>query len=176
MYKKNNSGLKLIFCIVLLGLVTVGAGVLFFIDNKEEKPSAEKDNQTIVVADDTSSQDEVASYEISTKYCKLYFPEIWRDKIEVRCTEKEGYKAAFYGVTEGKESKHLFDVCFDSDKGILLGYLEYEDTIVNISVDIKELEFDDSWNQEEIDLIYSMQEEMNFVIDTLGKNEHYVEP
>ena len=40
---------------------------------------------------------------------------------------------------------------------------------------MKEVEFDDTWTQEEIDQIYAMQEDMNFLMASLSKNENYIE-
>ena len=99
-----------------------------------------------------------------------------KNQIEVKYTDDAGYKAEFYGSVKGKDAVHLFDVCFNSDDGFLLGFIQNDEEIINISIDMKELEFDDSWEQEEINELYAMQEDMNFLMESLSKIENYVEP
>ena len=184
--KKNNNGLTIGLFIILIILMLISVGIFLLKDKNDDKAT---ETEKLFVEEQTNeessqesqgmsdvSQYEVESYEIETKYCKFYFPKIWEEQIEVKYSEEFGYKAEFYGIIEGKESKHLFDICFNSDDGDLLGYLEDKDGIINISIDVMELQFDDSWKQEDIDQIYSMQEEMNFVIESLSKNGNYVEP
>lgn len=144
-------------------------------DNKSdsiEQVQQEQSNENYT----NNTWEDVEDFEINSKYCKLYFPIKWEDKVEIKFSEEPTYKVDFYGVSVNKTEIHLFSVCFNSDDGELLGYLENEEEIVNISIDVKELEFDDSWKEEEIDQIYAMQEEMNYVMDTLNRNENYIEP
>lgn len=115
------------------------------------------------------------AFEIETKYCSLYYPEKWKNHVDIRYSETAGYKVEFYGSIEGKEEMHLFDVCFNSDDGTLLGYFDRKE-VVNISVDVMEISFGADWTQKEMDQIYSMQEDVNFVIEKLELEEDYVNP
>lgn len=169
--KKKNTTKMLVIIFIVLVIVNL-AGILFILKDKDNENNGSANN-------DISNQnkiEEVSSFEIETKYCKLYFPEIWKKQIEVKFSEDLGYKTEFYALIENKESKHIFDVCFNSDNGFLLGYLEKNDEIINISIDVMDLTFDDSWTQEEMNEIYSMQEEVNYVIESLKKIDYYVEP
>lgn len=198
--RKKSSKLILSFCAILLIVIIVFVVTIVIKNIKNDQESDEQNTSSTVEADNEtlvdeneeivveenketideksndSIQDETAFYEIETKYCKLYFTETWKEQIEVRYSEEAGYKAEFYGLVEGKDAQHLFDVCFNSDDGDLLGYLDNEGEIVNISIDVMELEMDKSWTQEELDQLYSMQEEMNYVMNSLSRNENYVEP
>jgi hypothetical protein len=93
----------------------------------------------------------------------------------VKYSNEAGYKVEFYGNIKGKEEIHLFDVCFNSDDGTLLGYFDRKEA-VNISIDVKEVSFNVDWTQKEMDHIYSMQEDVNFVIDKLELEDDYVNP
>lgn len=137
-----------------------------------------KGNDSAEVKHDLSYLDGVSAYEIETEYCKLYFPEVYKENLEIEYTEDSGYKVEFYAKVEDKAPKHIFDICFNSDDGDLLGYIDDKENeeIINLSVDVKNLEFDDSWTQDEMDQVYAMQEEQNFVIDSLTKIENYVVP
>ena len=143
-------------------------------EEKNEGKNEEKSEAKDETKDD--AKEEVSLYEIETDYCKLYFPKTWKEQIEVKYTDEMGYKAEFYGTVKGKDAVHLFDVCFNSDDGFLLGFIQNDDEIINISIDMCELEFDDSWKQEEIDELYAMQEDMNILMESLSKIENYVEP
>lgn len=177
--KRNN--LIPILSIILGILLIVCIGLFFTKDDDNKKKTSTQDETMVTVEDEESKEDSgdnslEASIEIQTDYCKLYFPESWKEQIKVKISKEAGYKVQFYGLVEGHEPQHLFDVCFNSDEGMLLGYLENGDEVVNLSIDLMEFEFDESWKQEEIDQIYAMQEEMNFVMNTLSKNDNYVEP
>lgn len=169
--KKKNTTKILSIIFVVLVIVNL-VGFLFLLKDKDDDNSGNINN-------DISNQntiEEVSNFEIETKYCKLYYPEVWKDQIELKETEEFGYKVEFYSLIQGKEAKHIFDVCFNSDDGNLLGYLKSDDDIINISIDVMELNFDDNWKQDEIDEVYAMQEEMNYVMDTLSNNANYVVP
>lgn len=170
----NKKNLVLSLSAIILVAIILFAGGCTKEDKKDEQSKEQNKEQLDKQNNDFDT--DVAFFEIETKHCKLYFPEKWEEQIEVKYTEEAGYKAEFYGLVENKEAQHLFDVCFNSDDGELLGYLENKDEIINISIDVMEPEFGNGWTQEEIDQIYSMQEELNFVMNTLGKNENYVEP
>lgn len=126
--------------------------------------------------EENTNEEERASLEIETKYCTLFFPKEWEEQIETNIVEQDGYKVEFYGLVEGKESQHVFDICFNSDDGDLLGYLKQNGEAINLSVDIFDINFDNSWKTDEMDQIYAIQEEYNFVIKMLDDNENYVNP
>jgi len=183
---KKNKKYVVSICILVVVLTAVCIGVFGLKGNKDDQKlvvenetiSEEQSNEFLESSESDEEDIQVLSdyYEIETKYCKLYFPEVWKENIEIVDKEEMGYKVGFYGRIDNKEAQLLFEVCFNSDDGELLGYLELEENIVNISIDINDIVFDDSWEEEEMNQIYTMQEEVNFVIDTLKMNENYVIP
>ena len=171
--------------IVLLILLIVCFVIIFLkkqtnkeqVDNTKNKPIQEQELQEQESQEknkqEKNKEDEI--WTIKTKYpCELHFPKMYSDKIEVKYVEDEGYKVEFYGLVKNKHEKHLFDVCFNSDYGTLIGYIETDKDIVNISIDVMEIEFSDDFKQEEINEIYTLQEQMNFIIENLTNNNNYV--
>ena len=168
---KNKLLVRALIALVLL-VCCVGAGVLYL--NKYDSTDVPNGNNPSTPYYDERLDDAI---EVETTYCKLYFPKEYEEELLVKYSEEFGYKVEFYGNIEGKEEVHLFDICFNSDDGDLLGYFNNNgDQVVNVSVAMFELEFDDSWTEEEKNMIYGMQEEWNFVVLSLNKNENYVEP
>ena len=160
--------------IVLILLVVIGIGLIFIIDNNKKIETNDYVKVSALSDEDKEKLDN--AIEIKTDYCTLYYPSIYKEDLEVKYSNDTGYKAEFYGKVKGKEEVHLFDICFNSDDGDLLGYLEYDEENINMSFEVNELSFDDSWKQKNIDKMYAMQEEVNFVLAALGTNENYVEP
>lgn len=165
---------KIIFIAVVCILIVLIGGFILVLGkaDKEKMWEANKEDKNV---QSMNEQEEINSFEIETKYCTLYYPEIWKEQIEINFSDEVGYKVEFYGNVDGKESKHLFNICFNSDDGDLLGYFDSEE-VVNVSVERIDLEFDSDWTDEEQTQIYAMQEEMNFVVDMLDKEENYVNP
>ena len=160
MKKKN---LTIIGAVLLIIAVCMG-GILL---TKDQTPNNDKSNLG-----------EIDALKVETKYGELYYPDTYEDCVETKINDENGYKVEFYGLVDGKEPQHIFDVCFNSDDGDLLGYIDNTkaEEIVNLSIDLIELDFDDSWTDDEMNFIYSMQDERNFVIDNLKRIDNYVEP
>lgn len=143
-------------------LLVIAIGILF------SKSNSNTDHKVNVIEND-------GLLEIETKYCSLYYPSKWKDSITVKYSNEAGYKIEFYGNIKKKETLHLFDICFNSDDGELLGYFNREEA-VNVSFNVYEVKFDETWTQDEKDQIYSMQEDVNYIIKMLEKEDDYVNP
>ena len=185
MNDKKKKYIRVVCIISVIFGIVVGIGALFFTNKEKDEIhvmeiiNKQKENEEKTKVSDGIIEDDErinSAIEIETSYCMLYFPREYEENFEVKYKEEAAYKVEFYGLVEGKDAQHLFDVCFNCDEGDLLGYLENEGEIINISIDMIDLKFDDTWESDEIDKIYSLQEEMNFVVDTLNKNKNYVEP
>ena len=168
---KNKLSIRCVIVLVLL-VCCVCAGVWYL--NKDKDTDMPSGNNQVNPYYDERLDDAI---EVETNYCKLYYPSEYKNELVVKYSENYGYIVEFYGSLEGKDEVHLFDICFNSDDGDLLGYFENTgDQVVNVSVSIFDLEFDDSWTEEEKNIIYGMQEERNFVVDSLSLDENYVNP
>lgn len=171
--RRRENRIILIVIVCILALIIGGITLIFGDKGKNKDTELEKTDKNTEI---TNDQEEIDSFEIETEHCTLYYPLTWAEQIEVEFSEEAGYKVEFWGNVDGKEAKHLFNICFNSDDGDLLGYFEREDEVVNVSVERIDLDFDSDWTEEEQNQIYAMQEEMNYVIDMLNKDENYVNP
>ena len=169
--KKNSLFFKVIIGLIVLSVVIMG--IVFIDTDKNEKNN---DYVKISALNNEEKKKLDNAIEVETEYCTLYYPSEYKENLEVEYSDNSGYKAGFYGKVDGKEAVHLFDICFNSDEGSLLGYLDFDKEAVNMSFEVNELSFDDSWKQKDIDKMYAMQEEVNFVLAALGTNDNYVEP
>lgn len=181
--EKNKFGIKVALCVIIIAVIT---GLLLFALGRlgGNIPGPDKmDNQDIVSNDSDVNKNESYpsptpdirdSYSVETKYCALSFPEEWNGFFSYEIVEENGYGVVFYGIVEGKENQRLFSILFDHDEGNTIGYLETEEGNINVSVSVFEFKPGDDWTEEEVDFIYGMQEEMNYVIEKLQENERFI--
>ena len=174
--KKKTSPLVPILCLIigiLLGVILI---MVFF---DKEKPEVEVEGSTAVAEEDAKEENVKSSieemleteeaFEIETSYGKLYFPKKWENQVRVEAVEGDAYTVQFFGTVEGKPEQHLFNVVCGGTDGILVGtwgdmpvYIMYADIAV-----------DDTWTQEELDTIYAMQEDVNYLMGMLSKDESF---
>ena len=108
------------------------------------------------------------TYDISTEYCTLQYPEKWKDKVETNVSEGEVYTVAF-SATVNDETYSLFDICFGGEQGYAIGEINVNAQTIPVSVVTYELAFSDGMEQEtQMDLL-AMQEDVNTVIQSLGQ-------
>jgi hypothetical protein len=55
-----------------------------------------------------------------------------------------------------------------------IGVLNLESNSVYIAFSYADLKFDDTWTQNEKDIVYGMQEQINYIIDCLEAEENFV--
>lgn len=124
------------------------------------------DQLPLVQNDDSSDSEDLV---VETPYCSLYFPGKWEQNLVVESIDGEIYGVAFWGKMGFKDPQKLFTISFGGTEGILLGELE-NDSGEKIPVYVIPIEFfpDEDWTKDEIDGIYSMQEEMNYLISKLS--------
>lgn len=103
---------------------------------------------------------------IETAYGDLLFPGKWEDNLQVEQPDEKTVE--FYGCVKGHAPVLLFTLNYESENGDIMMELVTEDhAVVSLGIDISEIEFEGMWNDEEMDLIYSMQEDMNYLMDSL---------
>lgn len=106
-----------------------------------------------------TTQETGDTYTIKTSIGKIHYPAEWKDQIR---TERTKNRIAFYANMEGKPEQLLFTLEFGESQGYLLGKLNGTDVYVVEG----ELNFDDTWTDEEKNMIRSMQDAVNTIIDT----------
>lgn len=146
---KKHSKKILLICIPVILAVALIAGLVWSY------------SQTHVGGKDIS---DASVYE--TRYCKLYYPAAWADQVQVQVVEDI---ASFAMVTERGDVCPLFDVLFQQEKGIYLGDLNMgKETKVPVSLFFYDLGENSGLSAEEIPLYYSMQEDVNYLIERLS--------
>lgn len=115
---------------------------------------------------------DVQEIQINTPYCTLYFPGTWQDMLRTEQTElpeADSLVVAFYGKLEAHEDQHVFDILIQNEKtedslGAILctdGEKRYVTTVFYSTDSIE------SWPETDKNLIYAMQEDINYIIDKL---------
>ena len=103
---------------------------------------------------------------IETVYGDLLFPGKWEDNLQVEQPDEKTVE--FYGCVKGHDPVLLFTMNFESEYGDIVMELVTEDhTVVSLGIDISEIDFEGRWSDEKMNLIYSMQEDMNYLMDSL---------
>lgn len=169
--------------IVVLGcvIVLVVAGMILIQAKRPEQETvavpattvAKQETVTAEVLQTTETEPPMVA--IETPYCTLYYPEQWADNLRTEITGEEFDMAVgFYG-TVAQEEYLLFTLYFGGAEGFPAGVLEIQDGVMlDVTLDIADLEMNDSWNQEETERICAMQEAMNDVLSYLEMEEKFV--
>lgn len=133
--------------------------------------SASTENSSLTVGSPDDSREAI---EISTKYGTLLYPKEWESNLRTEIVDSDVYKVEFYGTVEGKKEQHLFDLSFNGTEGYNLGTLTTETgEAVQINIESYDFEFDDSWAEDEKNLICAMQEDINYTIGMLAENGNF---
>lgn len=106
---------------------------------------------------------------IDTPHGELHYPSKWADDLTTRIDEMNGYTVAFYCSMEGHEDVYLFAVHFGGGQGSYVKTVwDGNGNSVDIRLSVTELSLDDTWTQEESDVAYAMQEDLNYLLEKLG--------
>lgn len=175
--KKKNSPLVPILCLIIGILIGIIAAMVFF-----NKDNGKSDSSTATVEQtDANEAEEVKStieemieseeaFTIETPYGNLYYPAKWEGQFRVESVEDDNYTVQFYATLEGKEEQHLFDIVYGEVEGVALGTLD-ETEVYMVYGDIS---LDGDWTEEEENTIYAMQEDVNYLMGMLQKEEGFV--
>lgn len=152
--KNTNTTLRWLICGVVLAaalLIVVVISTLWVMEKN--------------VLDGTEESLENYDVCIETQYCTLYFPGQWNQYLII----KENDDAiGFYAEVGSVEEQYLFTISFGNMKSDFLGkILTKDEAEVDVYVDIAKIVPETSWNQDEMSIIYAMQEEINYVISNL---------
>lgn len=112
---------------------------------------------------------------VSTSYVELSIPAIWKDQMHTKIEDQTGgYTVTFIG-TVGSHQAPLFAVLVGvtSDSCFPVGVLKVDGKEVSVSIELMELNTDDSWSTEEINTISAMQESLNDVLGELSKKPNF---
>lgn len=165
--KRRRNNRKLVFLLSVILIVAIIG--LIIIGTKKNINSDEVNGYTI----EEQIQDENALV-IETKFGNLYYPEKWEEYLRTEIREDDLYIVEFYGCIDGKDEQHIFEIVFGESDGMLLGQLEADGEKVDVYLVANDFEFTGAWTDEDINIICSMQEDMNYLIGMLEKQEGFV--
>lgn len=173
-----------VLVIVILGIVLI-VGALDKDDKKEpvdNKVEQQDENSNEAVNGDVDEDIEEwnketaleeKGFKIETPYVELNYPEYWKKQVRVEQVEDSVYTVQFYGILEGKEEQHMFDIVFGGDEGTPIGYVESNGEEIVVNVVSYSLNLDESWSEEETTTLYTMQEDINYIIWSLEESKDF---
>lgn len=194
MNKRDKQLLVIIIALVMMLLVVV-VGVLIYSGTQEEKLDKDQQGGQVDITDNNKNDESEKENEndpfeqnpdvltegviIETPCGTVFYPMEWEDYLVVENVKENGGESiCFYAQIEGKEKTPLFNLNFGIAKGSLIGSAKAGEKTVEVYFEVFEPEFFGSWKEEEINIIYSMQEGMNNIFAQLnidsGKNEAIV--
>ena len=166
---KSNKKIIAVLAGILIVLLVIVAGL--FMNSKGENKKEEvpdSNNNTISTVEEMIEAEE--PFTIETKYCDLYYPIKWEKQVETEIDDSDDvYKVQFFGKVEDKEALHLFDIVFGGEEGALIGHFSKDEEEIPVYVVGMEIEAGEDWTDEELDTIYTMQEDVNYIIGMLEK-------
>ena len=120
----------------------------------------------ILFSTKTASDGETGDIKIHTQYCDLYYPSRWRESIKILQTEDT---VQFRADIDGNGLQPLLDIHFNSDEGIFCGMISTEGHgEVSVSKTTYPIKPDAKWNQEQLEMIYEMQDACNTLLSKLS--------
>lgn len=168
--KKNKSLITAFVIIFILLLVIIGILLWMLFGKSEGKKvdSVANSSAPLTIGTPDENRD---SIEIVTKYGTLLYPKEWESNLRIEIIDKEEYKVEFYGAVKGKEELHIFDLNFNGPDGYNLGTLKTDSgEDVQLNIVSYDFDFDDTWTEDEKNVIYAMSEDINYIIGMLAES------
>lgn len=111
---------------------------------------------------------------LETPFCDLQVTALWGDALQIRVEEGNGYALCFTAKLQDREPQPLFDVIFDGTGDEYAGTLRLEgDLEILVSLNIYEFVPGEDWSREETDMVYSMMELLNQVLEQLENQDGF---
>lgn len=102
---------------------------------------------------------------IDTDYCELKYPVAWSNYLYIK---QDATSVTFYSRIDGYEKQPLFTVWFGGAEGAAVKTIaDYQGKPVEVRVSIYEFAPDSTWTQEDIRIVYAMQEDLNYLLQNL---------
>ena len=153
-------------CALLLAVLLAGCGA--------EQADAETDTQkqepelTIRTAEKQEETDSPESLSVNTDYGTLFYPAQWADLIQTEAEAAGDTIVVSFSTAIGEKTYPLFKVTIGGTEGAEVGQLtDREGTKRTVYMSMDEIEEDPGLTGEERDRLYTMQEDLNYLIDHL---------
>lgn len=163
---------------VTVGGKTVKVGINHYLFEPDENWSQEQAN-ALYAMQETANQvlgmlqlteetlaEETEDYSILTPYGELKYPGKWKNNIRINLNNADPYSVLFYGHADGGAEQLLFTVAFGGKKGIEVGTVSNAaGKAVNVYLIFEEITGEEGSSK---DLLYAMQEDANYLIESLN--------
>ena len=105
---------------------------------------------------------------IQTTYGNMKYPGEYRQNLVVDRNFNNGYEVKFYAKMESGEKIPLFDVIIGGEGDSHIGRITAENgNSGELYITSYEFEPDNSWSEEEIQMIFAMQESVNYILEDM---------
>lgn len=105
---------------------------------------------------------------IPTAYEDLYFPAKWQDVLQTSESTGQVDTVTFWMLRGNAEQILLFSLSFGDEDGMLVGtILDENGRAVPVTLTMEETPSTDGWSQEEMDQMYAMKDDVNYLISKL---------
>ncbi len=114
--------------------------------------------------------EESAAIIIDTPYIPLTYPIKWIDYLELEeSSSGEMYQVDFFGQVVNKEAQHLFTIQFGAESDLTIGVVYNEaEGIIPVNVIVGTYFPDNTWTEDEKNIIYAMREDLNYLIEHMA--------
>lgn len=100
------------------------------------------------------------------------YPQVWKEWLETEEFE-DGIK--LYAKVGNHKREPLFDIVLSTEGEVPVGEMKTGNgKTTDITMDIYDPVFDESWSEEEKQIVLAMGEEMNYVVAKLSENKNFV--
>lgn len=103
---------------------------------------------------------------MDTPYMELHYPSKWADYLSINVTEdNDTYSVSYACVIGSHAEQHLFTVWFGGDHGMSLKSIKDDSgEMVEVRIEVTEISLDESWSEEEKNIVLAMQEDLNYLL------------
>ena len=171
--EQNTQKRKNIVSIMILTILVLCVVVIGFKYKSHKKEDLEKNKQNDLSSTIETQIKNEEAFAIETKYGKLFFPLKWKEYLQVKMQDEESYIVQFYGKIGNNKKQHLFDISFGGKEGTTIGYYTNKKEIININVIGKECNKQEEMTEEDFAKICGMQEDVNFLIGMIDKENNF---
>lgn len=163
--------MKKIFKLLSLAVVLALAVCLLCACNNEKQPDTENDP---AVASQAPTIDNSHATAFATSYGDVLYPSELKDEVRIEESDGSDYSVSFYATINDTECL-LYKVNYGIAEGFKVGTLKTDAGDIDVYGYINDIEFDDTWTQEDIDSFCAMQESINNVLQSIREYPNFSE-
>lgn len=183
-YLKHRKQRIFISTVILGGVIALICGITIMLcsdKDKSEKKVEQTQEQNKSVAIHTSDQQVDEKYisedlSIDMPYGVIHFPQEFSDYTHIEVDEtKEYYEVSFFCKYEENQIP-LFSITFGKagkDATVIGKLIDTDNKEKNVSIALSEVSLDTEWEKTNQELIYAMQEAVNYIMDNFESSYEY---